>query len=139
MRRRSIFTEHPPSYAVPQEVGKVGVESPTFIEPVEKRKDGIEALFSRQTATITAKGSAPASPAARGKRKREPSPLEEKPATDIVKAEPIDVDATSDSDVEIISGPPVRVGFHFRLSLPPTRSFVSRRTPHRTTLLANRR
>jgi hypothetical protein len=34
-------------YAVPPEVGKVGTESPTFIEPVNKRRDGIEAMFSR--------------------------------------------------------------------------------------------
>lgn len=36
------------SYAVPKEVGKVGRESPTFIEPVANRKDGIEAMFSKQ-------------------------------------------------------------------------------------------
>ncbi|KAF8262601.1 hypothetical protein EI94DRAFT_672108 [Lactarius quietus] len=93
-------------YAVPKEVGRVGVESPTFIEPVEKRKDGIQAMFSRQTA----KGSA--SPA-RGKRKRETSPLvdevEVKPATDpsvkVERPSPVDVDA-SDSEVEILGGPP---------------------------------
>ena len=116
------------SYAVPQEVGRVGVESPTFIEPVEKRKDGIEALFSRQTATHKASGSTSASPAARGKRKREPSPLETKTATDIVKADPIDVDASSDSDVEILRGP-VRVSSTF--VFPPTHSFV-RLTPRPT-------
>ena len=88
------------SYAVPQEVGRVGVESPTFIEPVEKRKDGIEALFSRQVA----KGTSPS----RGKRKRESSPpIDEKPSRS-VKTEPVDVDA-SDSDVEILPDhPPVR-------------------------------
>jgi hypothetical protein len=37
-------------YAVPKEVGKVGAESPTFIRPVSKRPDGIEALFAKQTA-----------------------------------------------------------------------------------------
>ncbi|KAI0270732.1 hypothetical protein BC834DRAFT_967456 [Gloeopeniophorella convolvens] len=37
-------------YAVPAEVGKVGTESPAFVEPVEKRRDGIEALFARQAA-----------------------------------------------------------------------------------------
>ncbi|KAI9459908.1 DUF159-domain-containing protein [Lactarius psammicola] len=72
-------------YAVPQEVGRVGVESPTFIEPVEKRKDGIEALFTRQA--NKAKGSTQKkkddepdalSSLAGGKRKREPSPLEGK-------------------------------------------------------------
>lgn len=35
-------------YAVPVEVGKVGEESSTFIEPVSKRKDGIEAMFQKQ-------------------------------------------------------------------------------------------
>lgn len=36
------------SYQVPKEVGKVGTESPRFIEPVANRKDGIEAMFSKQ-------------------------------------------------------------------------------------------
>ena len=36
------------SYAVPQEVGKVGNESPSFIEPISHRKDGIEAMFAKQ-------------------------------------------------------------------------------------------
>ncbi|KAJ7619420.1 hypothetical protein FB45DRAFT_930745 [Roridomyces roridus] len=35
-------------YQVPKEVGKVGTESPTFIEPVASRKDGIQALFAKQ-------------------------------------------------------------------------------------------
>ncbi|KAH9477014.1 Abasic site processing protein [Psilocybe cubensis] len=35
-------------YAVPKEVGKVGTESPTYIEPITDRKDGIEAMFSKQ-------------------------------------------------------------------------------------------
>ncbi|KAI0277879.1 hypothetical protein BGY98DRAFT_917654 [Russula aff. rugulosa BPL654] len=72
-------------YAVPREVGKVGVQSPTFIEPVQKRKDGIEAMFSRQTKTAQQQTSAsrdapPAAAAAgSGKRKRESSsPTEEK-------------------------------------------------------------
>jgi len=72
------------SYAVPKEVGKVGVQSPTFIEPVQNRKDGIEAMFSRQ-AKVSQKSASrdtpPAGPAAAGsgKRKRESSsPTEEK-------------------------------------------------------------
>lgn len=36
------------SYQVPKEIGKVGVESPTFIEPVARRKDGIQAMFAKQ-------------------------------------------------------------------------------------------
>ncbi|KAG7447344.1 DUF159-domain-containing protein [Guyanagaster necrorhizus] len=37
-------------YQVPKEVGKVGTESSTFIEPIDKRKDGIEAMFAKQGA-----------------------------------------------------------------------------------------
>jgi hypothetical protein len=36
------------SYQVPKEVGKVGTESSTFIEPVANRKDGIQAMFTKQ-------------------------------------------------------------------------------------------
>ncbi|KAJ7216197.1 hypothetical protein B0H12DRAFT_343705 [Mycena haematopus] len=35
-------------YQVPKEVGKVGTESSTFIEPVANRKDGIQAMFTKQ-------------------------------------------------------------------------------------------
>ncbi|KIK09512.1 hypothetical protein K443DRAFT_388692 [Laccaria amethystina LaAM-08-1] len=35
-------------YQVPKEVGKVGTESPSFIEPITSRKDGIQAMFSKQ-------------------------------------------------------------------------------------------
>ncbi|KAG2121299.1 hypothetical protein DEU56DRAFT_834321 [Suillus clintonianus] len=35
-------------YQVPKEVGKVGAESPTFVQPVATRKDGIEAMFAKQ-------------------------------------------------------------------------------------------
>ncbi|KAG9311008.1 hypothetical protein JVU11DRAFT_8904 [Chiua virens] len=35
-------------YQVPKEVGKVGTESPRFIEPVANRKDGIMAMFAKQ-------------------------------------------------------------------------------------------
>jgi len=72
------------SYAVPKEVGKVGVQSPTFIEPVRKRKDGIEAIFSRQAKAAQQQKSAsrdtpPAAAAGSSKRKRESSsPTEEK-------------------------------------------------------------
>ena len=50
------------SYQVPKEVGRVGAESQTFIEPVAKRKDGIQAMFSRMRNSPR-------------KRKRSPSPL----------------------------------------------------------------
>ncbi|KAJ3530233.1 hypothetical protein NMY22_g8664 [Coprinellus aureogranulatus] len=35
-------------YQVPKEVGKIGNESPTFVEPVANRKDGIQAMFAKQ-------------------------------------------------------------------------------------------
>jgi hypothetical protein len=60
------------SYAVPTEVGKVGTESPMLIEPVQNRKDGIKAMFSRQ-AKAARDAPPPPAAAAIGKRKREPS------------------------------------------------------------------
>ncbi|KAH9003841.1 DUF159-domain-containing protein [Lactarius hatsudake] len=89
-------------YAVPQEVGRVGVESPTFIEPVERRKDGIEALFTRQAAKASS-----ASPVGGRKRKREPS-VSHLDRSETITPELIDVDDTADaseaadSDVEIL-------------------------------------
>lgn len=41
------------SYQVPKEVGKIGNESPTFIEPVATRKDGIQAMFAKQKQKAT--------------------------------------------------------------------------------------
>ena len=117
---------------MPTEVGKVGAESPTFIEPVQKRKDGIEAMFSRQAKAAqhrSAVRDAPPPPraaAASGKRKRESSaPVEEveedkdKMGTSAsstapssakrskAKGHPIELDDDSEgsSDVEILSAP----------------------------------
>jgi hypothetical protein len=36
------------SYPVPKEVGKVGTNSSTYVEPVSERKDGIASFFKRQ-------------------------------------------------------------------------------------------
>lgn len=33
---------------MPKEVGKIGTESPTFVQPVQDRKDGIQAMFAKQ-------------------------------------------------------------------------------------------
>jgi hypothetical protein len=60
-----LISQHS-SYPVPKEVGKVGAESSTFIEPISHRKDGIHAMFSKQNA----KQNSPA-----GKRKRSSSVL----------------------------------------------------------------
>jgi hypothetical protein len=57
------------SYQVPKEIGKVGAESPTFIQPIANRKDGIQAMFSRQQQTQ----SSPAKNSSQ-KRKRSLSP-----------------------------------------------------------------
>jgi hypothetical protein len=65
---------------------KLVSESPTFIEPVQNRKDGIEAMFSRQAKAAqqqqksASRDTPPAAAAAgNGKRKRESSsPTEEK-------------------------------------------------------------
>ncbi|KZT23040.1 DUF159-domain-containing protein [Neolentinus lepideus HHB14362 ss-1] len=35
------------SYQVPKEVGKTGTESPSFIQPISQRKDGIESMFAK--------------------------------------------------------------------------------------------
>ncbi|KAH8084868.1 hypothetical protein BXZ70DRAFT_900243 [Cristinia sonorae] len=35
-------------YQVPKEVGKVGTESDSFIQPITQRKDGIQAMFAKQ-------------------------------------------------------------------------------------------
>ncbi|KAJ3512167.1 hypothetical protein NLJ89_g3677 [Agrocybe chaxingu] len=58
-------------YQVPKEVGKVGVESSTFIEPITSRKDGIQAMFSKQRQTQQSSSPSKEPPA---KRKLESSP-----------------------------------------------------------------
>lgn len=57
-----------PSYQVPKEVGKVGTESPTYIQPIAGRKDGIQAMFAKQAASTSSQQSNGA------KRKRSASP-----------------------------------------------------------------
>jgi hypothetical protein len=41
------------SYPVPPEVGKVGKDSPTFIQPVSERSDGIKSFFNKQSPAKT--------------------------------------------------------------------------------------
>ena len=96
------------SYQVPKEVGKVGTESPTFIQPVAGRKDGIQAMFAKQAASLSSQQSKGA------KRKRSASPEAPSPTMQ-VKKEPSD-DGTKppanklntwedDSQIEYIDGP----------------------------------
>ncbi|EKM52586.1 uncharacterized protein PHACADRAFT_149369 [Phanerochaete carnosa HHB-10118-sp] len=71
------------SYPVPKEVGKVGEESPTFIQPLAARPDGIQAMFARQTAKAlpSSSGSSQQTKAEAKtptKRKRSASPVPQK-------------------------------------------------------------
>lgn len=80
-------------YAVPTDVGKVGAESPTFIEPIAQRKDGIQAMFAKQANSQKAKPPASPSPEAKevvnlAKRKRDSPGIKR------------------DSSIEILDGPP---------------------------------
>ncbi|KAI0314197.1 hypothetical protein OF83DRAFT_1137987 [Amylostereum chailletii] len=84
-------------YVVPKEVGKVGTESATFIEPVSRRKDGIEAMFSKQS-------HAKALPLKTGeKRKRLPSPGSSPPKRG--HEEEMTGTGKADSDVELVETP----------------------------------
>ncbi|PVG04634.1 DUF159-domain-containing protein [Serendipita vermifera] len=47
-------------YQVPKEVGKVGKESPSFIQPVQERKDGIRAMFAKQKQATSSEGTSAA-------------------------------------------------------------------------------
>lgn len=67
------------SYAVPKKVGKVGTESPTFIEPIAIRRDGMKAMFSKQDS----------SPATPRKHKLDDSPSPSSVNANKVKAHPV--------------------------------------------------
>lgn len=71
-------------YPVSPDVGKVGNESPSFIEPISKRKDGIMAMFASQ-------GSQKSEPSSPIKRKRSASPPPAKrPKTTVTKEESVE-------------------------------------------------
>lgn len=70
-------------------MGKVGNESPTFIEPIAKRKDGIMAMFAGQ-GSQESKSSSPA------KRKRSASPSPAK------KPKIANKKGGSDSEIEFV-------------------------------------
>lgn len=61
-------TSHPlECYPVPKEVGKVGTESSTFIEPISQRKDGIEAMFAKQSRPSSSQHPTPSTSSSPGK------------------------------------------------------------------------
>ena len=68
-------------YAVPKEVGKVGTESETFIEPVNRRKDGIEAMFSRQKQKDIETKSSPSTPEKAAQTQKNSNPPESRKRT----------------------------------------------------------
>ncbi|KAI0651252.1 hypothetical protein C8Q79DRAFT_897700 [Trametes meyenii] len=103
--------EHPlVCYQVPKEVGKIGTESPTFIQPVQERKDGIQALFAQQkvagvppAATTSTRAIRKRSPSSVGLESEGGPSLEDRPAK---KAKVEKVDAwEDDSDIECIDDP----------------------------------
>jgi hypothetical protein len=86
-------------YQVPQEVGRVNAESPSFIVPVEERKDGIEAMFAKQSSKKDSHEDvahlneekvkvsvSPASPTRKAKRERSESPIVLPSSSEIVSA-----------------------------------------------------
>jgi hypothetical protein len=77
------------SYQVPKEVGKIGTESAAFIEPISQRKDGIQAMFAKQSqkkkddwsAKASMLKSKPEEKKAALKRRRSPTRLSEENPT----------------------------------------------------------
>ncbi|KAJ4481069.1 hypothetical protein J3R30DRAFT_2397805 [Lentinula aciculospora] len=82
-------------YQVPNEVGKIGSESSSFILPISVRKDGIEAMFSKQSQGESAKN------ASSLKRKRSHKPKVSHKSTRISAID------SSDDDVVILEHPPI--------------------------------
>lgn len=76
------------SYQVPKEVGKVGTESSTFIEPISQRRDGIEAMFSKQKQAQEQSGDSQTPNSSRGKRKRSLSPAKDLDVIDLTEESP---------------------------------------------------
>ncbi len=93
------------SYKVPKQVGKIGTESPTFVEPIAERKDGIAAMFSKQLQHKTSTVSPPKM------NKRKGSPIDSNVGQEVKKAKVdiFDVDVwQDDSDIEYINKPPMK-------------------------------
>lgn len=61
------------SYQVPKEVGKVGTESPTFVEPISERRDGIQAMFAKQAEAKISGSKSQTSPHKRKRRNSSPN------------------------------------------------------------------
>ena len=91
---------------MPKEVGKIGNESPTFVQPIAERKDGIEAMFAKQ---LRKEPSAPSRTTGR-KRSRSPTDVTgaEADAEVSKKAKVEKLNAwEDDSEIEYLDEPPV--------------------------------
>ena len=98
----------PCSFPVPPEVGKIGKDSPTFIQPVSERSDGIKSFFQKQTtspakpipkSTLSpSKAPTPSSPKVKIKDETEPEIQDEKSGVKVeetkMKAEGIKAEIT---------------------------------------------
>ncbi|KAJ4500645.1 hypothetical protein C8R41DRAFT_787251 [Lentinula lateritia] len=84
-------------YQVPKEVGKIGMESSSFILPISVRKDGIEAMFSKQK-QAQATSATKSTPTMKRKHDRVLSKSTKILATKI--------EDSSDSDIEILEHHP---------------------------------
>ena len=69
----SCFTNSIYSFPVPPEVGKIGNNSPTFIQPVSERTDGIKSFFQKQQPSPNKKVEGAMSPKHRQGKDEKPS------------------------------------------------------------------
>lgn len=110
------------SYQVPNEVGKIGTESPTFVQPVQDRKDGIQAMFAKQqkqkSQPAVAAAAASTNPTLTQRaRKRSASPTDLKSSSATTGETPAKKPKVEklntwedDSDVEYVDDPPAAGG-----------------------------
>lgn len=82
------------SFPVPPEVGKIGNNSPTFIQPVSERSDGIKSFFQKQQPSPAKKGEKMPSPekVAHQDDEEKPTKAEIKEEAEGIKAEVADGD-----------------------------------------------
>lgn len=127
------------SYQVPKEVGKIGTESPTFIKPVQDRKDGIQAMFAKQQkqqSQPTASSTDP-TPAKRHKRSASPANLKSTATAggSVTKKPKVEKLNTweDDSDIEYVDDPPT--AGHGRTDVEDHKARLHICTPHRHPLI----
>ncbi|KAJ3796476.1 hypothetical protein GGU11DRAFT_140337 [Lentinula aff. detonsa] len=89
-------------YQVPKEVGKIGTESSSFILPISERKDGIEAMFSKQRQALAVVNKS--SSTSMAKRKRNSDRASSK-STEITLTQTAE---GSDDDIKILEHPSVK-------------------------------